>query len=156
MKTSYRDYFLFALGINLPIKIDELVALKVKDVKARKDDILVINNRYEFPIIMELREVINKYIEDMNDDDYLFQSKKNNKEHIGSDRAYIIISNAGNKIGITNIGGITLRKTFGYFYYKKTKDITFLKQLFNHPSNGYTYKFIGIDNDYVRSELEFL
>lgn len=40
-----------------------------------------------------------------------------------------------------------MRKTFGYHYYKKTKDIGTLMNMFNHSAPSITLKYIGISQD---------
>ena len=40
-----------------------------------------------------------------------------------------------------------MRKTFGYHYYKKTKDVAMLMDLFNHSSPAITLRYIGIRQD---------
>ena len=40
-----------------------------------------------------------------------------------------------------------MRKTFGYHYYKKTKDIALLQNIFNHSSSAITLRYIGITDD---------
>lgn len=53
----------------------------------------------------------------MNDDDYLFQSRKGVNSPISRIQAYRILNNAAHKIGLDEIGTHTLRKTFGYWHY---------------------------------------
>ena len=50
--------------------------------------------------------------------------------------------NLGNRIGCH-----TMRKTFGYWHYKKNKDLEILRQWFNHTSQTVTRRYIGIDED---------
>jgi len=38
-------------------------------------------------------------------------------------QAYRILSNAAKQVGVEEIGTPTLRKTFGYHFYKKTNDV---------------------------------
>ena len=60
-------------------------------------------------------------------------------------------------MGIQNFGTHSLRKTFGYHYYKNTKDIATLMQVFNHGSQNITLRYIGIeqeDLDKVYIEVE--
>ena len=40
-----------------------------------------------------------------------------------------------------------MRKTFGYHYYQKYKDIAMLMELFNHASAAITKRYIGINQD---------
>jgi integrase len=156
IKRSYRDYFMFSFGINIGLRISDLLKLKVKDVK---EDVIYMrdkktNKDNRFPIIPELREEIDKYIEGMDDEDYLFPSKKKLGEPIEPDRAYIIMRDVGKEIGLEHLGSHTLRKTFGYHFYIRTKDVAFLMDLFNHSSQKVTLRYIGIDIDYRREALE--
>lgn len=47
----------------------------------------------------------------------------------------------------TDIGTHTMRKTFGYHYYKRIKDIATLQQIFNHSVPSITKRYIGITQD---------
>jgi len=44
-----------------------------------------------------------------------------------------------------------MRKTFGYHYYKKTKDVALLMDLFNHSSQSVTLRYIGINQEVINS-----
>ena len=52
-----------------------------------------------------------------------------------------------------NIGTHTLRKTFGYHLYKKTKDVALLQCILNHSSPHITMKYIGINQEIIENEL---
>lgn len=69
---------LFLIGINTGLKMNNILNLKVKDVK--NSSYIVIKNQSEkakkFPINNALKEEINKYTENMKNDAYLFQSQK--------------------------------------------------------------------------------
>jgi len=47
------------------------------------------------------------------------------------------------------IGTHTLRKTFGYHFYQKYKDIALLQELFNHSAPSVTLRYIGINQDMI-------
>ena len=47
------------------------------------------------------------------------------------------------------MGTHTLRKTFGYHYYKKFKDIAMLQKIFNHSNPALTLNYIGIEQDKI-------
>ena len=64
------------------------------------------------------------------------------------------VSSEGKNIGLEEIGTHTLRKTFGYWFYKETKDIALLQQLFNHSSPSITLKYIGINQDVLDTALD--
>ncbi|MDX9806823.1 MAG: site-specific integrase, partial [bacterium] len=48
----------------------------------------------------------------------------------------------------------TLRKTFGYHFYQKTKDVALLQQLFNHSAPSVTLRYIGINQDIMDMAIE--
>ena len=80
---SYRDYILFVIGINTGLRISDILQLKVEDVKGSH---IVItekktNKHKRFYINEQLRKELNKYIEGMNNDDYLFTSRKYTKKN---------------------------------------------------------------------------
>lgn len=155
-KQGYRDYMLFTLGINLGLRISDLLELKVKDVKDRthievqeqktkKNKMFLINN--------ELKKEVDKYIQNMQDEDYLFKSQKTDK-NIGRVQAYRILNSAAQKLELESIGTHTLRKTFGYWHYQKYKDVAILQNIFNHSTPSITLKYIGINQDIVDETIE--
>ena len=46
-----------------------------------------------------------------------------------------------------------MRKTFGYHYYKKTKDIALLMNLFNHSSQSVTLRYIGVSQEVINTSV---
>ncbi len=51
----------------------------------------------------------------------------------------------------TDISLQSLRKTFGFYYYQKTKDLLFLQNFFNQPSIAQTTDFIDIYKNFSYS-----
>lgn len=47
----------------------------------------------------------------------------------------------------------TVRKTFGYWYYKQIKDIVTLQQIFNHSHPEITLRHIGIIDEEIENIL---
>lgn len=154
--TSSRDLFMFNIGINTGLRISDIVPLKVKDVKDRSH--LVITEKKtgkskRFLIPKATRELIKHYIRGMNDEDYLFASRKGNG-HISTTQAYRALQIAANALGRDDIGTHTLRKTFGYHHYKKNKDVATLQILFNHSAPSITLRYIGITADEIDKTME--
>ena len=58
------------------------------------------------------------------------------------------------RIGIENVGTHSLRKTFGYNYYNKTKNIAVLQNIFNHSEPSITLRYIGINQDTISDAYE--
>lgn len=157
LKQGYRDYMLFVLGINTGLRISDLLDLKVQDVRDKTHIILTEQKTKKdkrFMINSQLKEDIDQYIQGMNDDEYLFQSRKGNNNPISRVQAYRILNKTADKLGLENIGTHTLRKTFGYWHYKQYKDVALLQELFNHSAPSVTLRYIGINQDIMDKTIE--
>lgn len=156
-KNGTRDYLLFFTGINTGLRISDILQLKVSDVRD-KTHITIKEQKTEkvkrFKINTSLREEIDKYIKTMKDNEYLFQSKKGMNKPITRVQAYRILNDSANRIGLDEIGTHTLRKTFGYHFYQKSKDVALLQQLFNHSSPSVTLRYIGINQDIMDNAMD--
>lgn len=156
LKRSYRDWFLFVMGINTGLRISDLLSLKVSDVKGKTHITLKeakTGKMKRFRINYELQEHIEKYTDNMQLHDYLFKSRRGN-EPIKRVQAYKVINSVAKSIGLDEIGTHTLRKTFGYHFYKKTKDVALLQDIFNHSAPSVTLRYIGINQDIVDEAID--
>lgn len=156
-KSSYRDYLLFMTGINTGLRISDLLSLKVNDVK-NKTHIVIQEKKNKkakrFPITNTLRPLFDKYIEDMEENRYLFESRNSYNIPLSRSQAYRIINKAAKEAGVQDkIGTHTLRKTFGYHHYQQNKDVAILQTLFNHSAPSVTLKYIGINDDIIDRSL---
>lgn len=150
---SERNYFLFVLGINVGFRISDLIPLRIRDLQGTHLTIQEkkTGKRKRFFINNQLRSEINLYIDGKDPDEYVFPSRKGG--HISRIQAYNILNDAARAVGLENVGTHTLRKTFGYFYYKRYKDVALLQQLFNHASPSITLRYIGITQDELDDTL---
>lgn len=156
-KGGTRDYLLFYTGINTGLRISDIIKLKVKDVlnqdRTMKTHIDIIeektNKKKRFKINNGLVEELRQFTKDMDFDEYIFKSRKGENMPITRIQAYRILNNAGEKIGLEEIGTHTLRKTFGYHFYQQTKDVALLQELFNHSAPSITLRYIGINQDKI-------
>ena len=73
--------------------------------------------------------------------------------HIGRVAAYQILRDAGEHIGLTNIGTHSMRKTFGYHHYRKNQNVGILMELFNHSSPDITLGYIGFKQDELDNSM---
>jgi integrase len=89
----------------------------------------------------------------MDDEDYLFRSFRSQLP-IKRVQAYKILKRAAKKVGISEIGTHTLRKTFGYHFYQRTKDVALLQEIFNHSSPSVTLRYIGINQDIIDKAID--
>ena len=157
LKSGYRNYMLFVLGINTGLRVSDLLELKVADVKNKTHIVLVeqkTDKVKKFFINTHLRLEIDQYIKGMGDVAYLFQSQKGDNKPISRVQAYRILNSVASKIGLDNIGTHTLRKTFGYWHYKQYKDVALLQELFNHSSPSVTLRYIGINQDVLDESMK--
>mgnify|MGYP003805413097 CR=1 FL=1 len=157
LKQGYRNYMMFILGINTGLRIGDLLKLKVNDVKERTHIVLreqKSGKAKRFMINDRLKQEIDKYIQGMADDDYLFQSQKGDNRPISRVQAYRILNGAAERIGLESIGTHTLRKTFGYWHYQQYKDVALLQDLFNHSAPSITLRYIGINQDAMDKTIE--
>jgi integrase len=148
IQQSIRDYLLFTIGINSGLHLSDLLSLRVKDVT----DKTVVTIQEEktrkikkFQIPPQLKGFIDDYTRYMENEDFLFPSQRTGKP-IKRIRVYRILNQAAKQVGLHDIGTHTLRKTYGYHYYQKTKNVSVLRDLFNHSAPSVTLKYIGIDN----------
>lgn len=157
LKGGYRDYMLFVFGINTGLRISDILSLKVDDVRDRTHIILKEQKTGKTKRIKinGVQDELNKYIQGMADDEYLFKSQKGHNSPISRVQAYRILSHASRAIGIDGeIGTHTLRKTFGYHFYQKTKDVALLQELFNHSAPSVTLRYIGINQDIMDNAMD--
>jgi len=137
------------LGIYVGLRISDILTFKVKDLKRRRQ--LTIYEKKTgkqkiFSIPDEFYSILNEYLDTRDDDEYIFKSRQGNKS-ITRARAYQILRQAGKQFGLENIGTHTMRKTFGYWYYKNYNDIVGLMKILNHASEAITKRYIGIDQE---------
>lgn len=147
---SYRNYILFILGINVGLRISDILRLKVKDVKDKSHIRLrtkKTNKEIKRRISPMLKQELNEFIYYKNLDEYLFQSREGDNKPLSSTQAYNILKKASEKVGLENIGTHSMRKTFGYHHYKENKDVAMLQQMFRHSSPSVTLRYIGINQD---------
>ena len=148
---NQRDYLIFKIGINCGLRISDILALNVCDVK-EKDFISIIEKKTKkrriIPINDRLKEIIKIYTKDKKLSEPLFISDKNNR----LDRFFVyrMINFVCKEAKIKEkIGTHTMRKTFGYHHYKKFKDIVLLQKMFNHSNSSITLRYIGIDEEEI-------
>ena len=148
---SPRNLLLFTVGTNCGLRISDIIALNVGDVKD-KTYIQIIEKKTgkykKFPVNSKLKQMFDEYTKGKCLEDALFKSKFNNRMDRFS--SYRIIKTACKNAGIkVKVGTHTMRKTFGYHHYKKYKDIAMLQKIFNHSSPQITLRYIGIEQEQI-------
>ena len=149
-RTNERDYILFITGVYTGLRISDILRLKVQDVKEKRF-IYLREKKTSKQNIIEINKLLEKeykwYCSDKELDEYLIRSREGVNKPLSRVRAYEIIKQVGEDFGIENLGTHTLRKTFGYHYYRQTKDVGTLMKMFNHSDPSITLRYIGIIQD---------
>lgn len=150
-KQSQRNLLFFTIGTNCGLRISDILALNVGDVRG-KTHIQIIEKKTgkfkKFPINAKLKPMFEKYTKNRKADEPLFKTIFQNRlERVA---AYYIIRNACKEAGLQErVGTHTMRKTFGYHHYQKFKDVAMLQKIFNHSSPQITLRYIGIEQDQI-------
>jgi integrase len=150
-ETSERNYILFLLGINTGLRISDILTLRVRDVEGWYITIREKKTKKHKRIKMtnELKSALRRYIEDKPKHEYLIKSRKGKNKPITRGMAYIILNQVAREFEIEAIGTHSLRKTFGYHFYKQNKDVAVLQEIFNHADPKVTLRYIGINQDTI-------
>lgn len=150
-KKSKRDLLLLTIGTNCGLRISDIVALNVADVR-NKSHIRIVEKKTgkykSFPINSKLKPMFEEFIKGKRSDEALFTTRFQNR----MDRftAYRIIKKSCKAAGLPEkVGTHTMRKTFGYHHYQKFKDVAILQKIFNHSSPTVTLRYIGIEQDQI-------
>lgn len=157
-KISYRDYMIFLFGINTGLRISDILKLKVGDVRG-KTAVWISEGKTHKPRKIHIKNgfkaELDEYIQGMSDDDFLFPSKRNKDKPVDQIRVYRVFNQAAEAAGIhANIGTHTMRKTFGYHFYKQFKDVAKLQKILNHSAPSVTLRYIGIEDEEIEKTFE--
>lgn len=168
---EHRNYLMFTLGCNLSLRASDLLSLKWGDIFTKDEngnvvygsDFCMIETKTKKAKFIRLNKVckhaVEKYIsreyidlKDLDLDAYLFPSRTRDKngefQSLSVGQCGKIIKEVTKKLKIEGqYCSHSMRKTFGYHYFKSTGDITTLTKLFNHDSLQTTLVYIGISKD---------
>ncbi|MBI9013875.1 MAG: tyrosine-type recombinase/integrase [Clostridiales bacterium] len=140
-KTNTRDYLLFSMCFEVGMKLDDVLCLKVSDVRNKKSmTVSGINIKMRKEVIQDIKD----YCKDKQKNEFVFQSNDGFNQKLGRKRAVDIMAEVSGMFGIEEFGTDTLRKSFGYFFYLRTRDMDLLKQIYGHSKKYDTLKYIGL------------
>lgn len=146
---------MFLLGINTGLRVGDLWELKAKDLKGKKE-VIVKDGKTDKPRTIHLINIykeLNHYIKRL-DSEWLFASRKGDKP-ITRIQPYRQLNKAAKMSDIEDgIGTHTMRETFGYWYYKQSKDIATLQRILNHSHPEITLRYIGITDEEIENSLQ--
>lgn len=164
--TNVRDYMLFEIGIMTGLRVSDILELKVKDVKNKKEIRIYQKKtkRYKtIPIHRALRRDIKDYVKGMYDEQYLIYSTLPHcgNQPIKRNRAYRIIKRVCSKFdesgGLYNYGSHTMRKTFGHTLYELSgHDIYGVMTALDHTNPRSTLAYIGVERESLKNIISIL
>lgn len=153
---------LLMIGFNTSLRISDIQRLRVKDIRGQ--DYCEIKAKKTGKIAKILinpaaRRELRRLLSGLNDNDYIIQSRvrdpyDHERRAITRQRAWQIINMIAQQAGVKDhIGCHTLRKTFGYWYYKMTNDAVSLQRILGHTSRRDTLVYIGVVQEDIDESL---
>jgi len=156
-----RNYLLFTAGLNLALRISDLLSLKVKDILDRKGNIKEFlhlreqktKRQVKIKLNNAVKEALNYYLDKARITDpeqYLFKSERGNRP-LDRVRAWCLIQEWTKEVGLESerYGTHTLRKTWGYQARKQGVSIEKINEKLGHKSVIVTKRYIGISQEEI-------
>ncbi|UPR28984.1 tyrosine-type recombinase/integrase [Vibrio crassostreae] len=151
------------VGINLALRISDLLAIKFSDIEEDRLTIRESKTGKVAQIALNPRslEIIHRIKKENPHHIYLFQSYRNqqaiNKAANPLSRRAVsqAFSSIGEEISFP-LGTHSMRKTRGYHLYKSTKDIARVMRMLRHSSEGVTLRYIGMTQDDIDNDFRGL
>ena len=158
-----RDKLLFVMGVNSGLRVQDLLALKVSDVRGLKqgDRIAIIEKKTGKPNVLIVNKEILASMEDYfseaeNDDsNFLFKSRKGRNYPLTTLTVTKMVKAWTAAINLKgNFGAHTLRKTWTY-HQRKEFGVSWevLAKRLNHSNPSVTRRYLGIQDEEVEEVL---
>lgn len=177
----YRDNMLFIVGINLGLRVSDLVTLRFSDLidesfafkssfpileKKTRNTRKVKRNRY-LTINEAIMDAVELYLSHhpAKLDDYMFKSESNRggnqNRPLATYSVERILKKAASEIGLEcHVATHTLRKTFGYHQMamggNDPRRLLLLQKIFGHASVAQTLDYIGITDEEIEDAYKGL
>lgn len=152
---NQRNRLIFVFGINTGLRVSDILALNVGDVKDKQN--IVIRERKtgkykKIPLNNKLKKLIREYLNDNSKNKLgtpLFLGDKGSRMHRSVVYRFLNEAVTSLNLEVGAIGTHTMRKTFGYHHYKKFNDVALLQNILNHSSPSITLRYIGISQEEI-------
>jgi integrase len=151
-----RDRLMFVMGVSLGLRISDLLALKIGDLR-NKTHVTVKESKTKKNRPITLSKTVMAEVAKLtgSDDEYVFQSRKGDNKPISRVQAYRILNDAAERAGVNvTIGTHSLRKSFGWQLYKQGLDITRIMAILGHSTPEMSLKYIGITSEEIDQAYE--
>ena len=164
LSDSPRDKLLFVMGVNSGLRVQDLLALKISDVKdvqigeritlrekkTGKENVFVVNK--------EIKSALDAYlmtVKDDDDDHFLFKSRKGRNYPLTTYAVTKYMKKWTEAINLKgNYGAHSLRKTWTY-HQRKAFGVSWevLAKRLNHSSPSITRRYLGVQEEEVEEIL---
>jgi len=160
---SPRNKLLFIMGINSGLRVQDLLNLKIADVKHVKvGDRIVIREKKTgkenvLMINTEIKEALDDYLKtiDSKEENFLFKRRKGSNAPLTTYAVTMYVQQWCDAINLhINAGAHTLRKTWCY-HQRKTYGTSWevIAKRLNHSSPSITRRYIGVKEEEVEEVL---
>lgn len=157
---NIRNYTLIVLGLNSALRISDILNLvwddvydfderifkthvSIKEKKTSKAKKFFLNDTAKNAL-----QGLKKEIGNIKLSEYIFKSREGGNRPLTRTMALKIIKDAAAAVRIKDrIGCHSLRKTFGYWSWKRGTPLPLLTELFNHSNQQITRRYLGISQD---------
>lgn len=155
----YRNYLLCLLGFNTAFRAEDLLQLKVENLKKGYMSIkeAKTGKPQNYRLNNDLHKEIMDYIEKFNlaDYDYLFTMRPGDYLPITKQRTNKLLKEAAEGTNLKQRFSLhSMRKTFAYHFYKDTGKLLTLMKMLNHTSPDITLIYICWDTTDMENERE--
>ena len=163
LSDNHRDKLLFIMGINSGLRVQDLLALKVGDLReAKVGDRVILREKKTgkenvFIMNKEIKLALDDYLTEFGsgDDHFLFKSRKGSNSPLTTYAVTMYVQQWCDAINLhINAGAHTLRKTWCY-HQRKTHGTSWevIAKRLNHSSPSITRRYIGVKEEEVEEVL---
>lgn len=177
-KNKDRNLMLFLLGVATGYRTQDLVNLTIGDIKeAINNNKFIIQEQKQYnawkthmrkypksnkkkpppretPIGNNLKKVLKEYVKNKANSEYAFKSNKGNS-YITQKSYSKILTKVGSELGLKNISGHSMRKTYAHRLYEATKDVEYVRIALGHTNIETTKRYLGLNHE-VKEEAALI
>lgn len=177
-KNKDRNLMLFLLGVATGYRTQDLVNLTIGDIKeAINNNKFIIQEQKQYnawkthmrkypksnkkkpppretPIGNNLKKVLKEYVKNKPNSEYAFKSNKGNS-YITQKSYSKILTKVGSELGLKNISGHSMRKTYAHRLYEATKDVEYVRIALGHTNIETTKRYLGLNHE-VKEEAALI
>jgi integrase len=163
MRHSKQMSLVWQLGINLGLRISDLLSIKFTDINNDRLTLVEAKTGKHASILLNTKalSLIEQIHTQYPHHEYIFQSyrsrlTRNKPPRPLSRRAVgMAFESIGQEISLA-LGTHSMRKTRGYHLYQETKDIGRVMRMLRHSSEFHTLKYIGITQEDIDTDFREL